>query len=67
MNDEANKTVLHIEIDAEGKLTAMLPDNFVVTLGILEYIRERVMEQVVRPSMRPQVVPATSVPSLKTH
>ncbi len=58
--EEPKNIVLHIEMTPEGLISAQLPDNQIVALGILTYIRERYMEQVVRPSFQSRIALPTS-------
>jgi len=48
---------LSIEIDeATRQIECQIPGDIVLTLGLLEYLREAVMLRMVRPALSPQVV-----------
>jgi len=56
MPDDSKKFELVIDFDpATGAFACRFPVNVVIALGMLEYARESLMEQRIRPGMRPQV------------
>jgi hypothetical protein len=57
-----NNFVLHCEMSPDGVISASsIPDNQIITLGMIEYIRERYLVQVVRPGFETKVQLASSI------
>ena len=66
MPDEiGNKAILAVEyVPATHEIQLTVPQDFILALGLLEYVREAVMMRQVRPGLMPQVmrVPAGVMP-----
>lgn len=53
---------LSIELDEQTRqISCQIPSDVVVTLGLLEYLREAVMIRMVRPALVPQVVSSPGI------